>query len=154
MRLTFSDKDINKMPPSHREAVLRAFEFIALKSEATKKDEVEAEEMDTHPVAISERRMKEFVAGISERPRKVLAAIASLEPNFRFGDVLKGMGIEEQGWDELRAVWAALTKRTRTVTKNPQAKLIEWDTDHEDTADVRGIIHPTTFANLRIALGS
>lgn len=79
-----------------------------------------------------------FLLGCSVKTSNVLSAIVDGDDPFS----LRALE-EEIGEGSLRGVWTGLTKRTRTITGDPKACLIDWGEPDEE-GDYKGQLHPTT----------
>lgn len=72
---------------------------------------------------LTEAQANEFLNNCSERTIKILQFILVAEGPFMMSDIASAMRSNNA---QLRAAWAGLTKRTRTVTGIADAKLIAW----------------------------
>lgn len=89
---------------------------------------------------------KLFLNDCSTKTRQILQAIVDRDGDFMSSDITALIGREMV---DLRGAWAGLTKRVRTVTKNPEAKLLNWFKQGDDW---HGIMAAQTIASMRIAL--
>jgi hypothetical protein len=79
-----------------------------------------------------------------------LEAVAEMPPRFNVGQLLTKVGME---YSDLRGMLAGLTKRTRTISGQGDAKLFSWITwDDEDMNKCVSEMHPTTHESLRRVL--
>jgi hypothetical protein len=89
-----------------------------------------------------------FLQGCSERTVEVLDLMASLGDSFSLRELERKAGVPEGG---LRGVWTGLTKRTRTITGDPDSALIDWSGPDAD-GDYNGRLAPVTLDGFRRAL--
>lgn len=89
-----------------------------------------------------------FLHGCGDKTQGVIAAMVAHDQTFSVRALEKQVGVGE---GELRGVWAGLTKRTRTITGDNEAELIEWG-DQDEDGDYEGKLHPTTRKAFRAAL--
>lgn len=89
-----------------------------------------------------------FLLNCSERTTQTLAAIVETGGEFSLRALERKMNVEESG---LRGVWTGLTKRTRTITGDPDAMLIEWS-DVKENGDYSGKLTATSLSAFRRAL--
>jgi hypothetical protein len=89
-----------------------------------------------------------FLLGCNEKTRQVLQLISDSGESFSIHQLENQMEVERQG---LRGVWGGLTKRTRTITGDPDAALIDWD-DRTNDGDYIGRLTPTTLGSFKRAL--
>jgi hypothetical protein len=108
------------------------------------------------PADLSTAQARKLISGTGERTTIALRAIARNGPRFRSTHVAEALGDTDLG--TLRGVWAAITRRTRTVLSDPQADLIWWEEegisdDKGEYVDHEGRISAMTFRSLRLAFG-
>lgn len=96
--------------------------------------------------ALTEAQAHEFLNNCSERTIKVIRLILAADGPFMMSDVASAMRSNNS---QLRAAWAGLTKRTRTVTGVADAKLIAW---RKIGNDWQGSLEARTIESLRAAL--
>ena len=89
-----------------------------------------------------------FLQGCSARTREVLAAIVQSGDSFSLRQLEIDTRAEE---GSLRGVWTGLTKRTRTITGDDEAYLIQWSEQAED-GDYTGRLTPVTLNAFKRAL--
>lgn len=77
-------------------------------------------------VRLSDAQVRRFLRGVSTDTRQLIEAIVNLGPRCTFAEILKTMGIKQASWSSLGGKWAGITKRTRTVTGDPEAELLVW----------------------------
>ena len=102
---------------------------------------------DGAATALTEAQAQQFLNNCSERTIKLLRIITAGDGTFFISDAASAMRSSNR---ELRAAWAGLTKRTRTVTGDKDATLIVWAKVGKD--EWRGTIEPRTFRALKAAL--
>lgn len=101
---------------------------------------------ETGIALLSVQDAKLFLNNCSPKTRQILQAIVDHDGDFMGSDITALIGCEMA---DLRGAWAGLTKRLRTVTKDPEAKLLNWFKRGEDW---HGIMAAQTVASMRIAL--
>jgi len=102
---------------------------------------------DAAATVLTETQAQRFLNNCSERTIKLLRIITAGDGSFLISDAASAMRSSNR---ELRAAWAGLTKRTRTVTGDKQATLISWAKVGKD--EWRGTLEPRTFSALKAAL--
>lgn len=90
---------------------------------------------------------KLFLAGCQAKTKRVLRLIIDRDGQFLLRDLERAANVRAGG---LSGVWTGLTKRTRTITGKPVAKLIHWDEKKE--GEWRGMMTKRTTDSLRAAL--
>lgn len=98
------------------------------------------------PTSFTTGEMRKFIDGCGAKTRKVLEGLAELSPRFKVGDLLKKLNMN---YGDLRGVQAGLTKRTRTISGNPNAwlfRVVHWDDDPRKSISE---LHPQTHEALR-----
>jgi hypothetical protein len=112
---------------------------------------------DEHFVELSPGQARDFYAGCGSKTRKAIDVIADSDsPRFRLADVAKAIGVQPT---ELTGVWGGLTRRTKTITGDSAAYLIDWtksDPIHDDDGnyiDHPGEVTELTYRSFRKALG-
>lgn len=81
-------------------------------------------EYDEHFAELSPGQAREFYKGCGAKTRVVVDVIAASPSRaFQLADVAKALGAEP---GSLRNVWSGLTMRTRTITGDADAYLIDW----------------------------
>ncbi|MBZ9727194.1 hypothetical protein LB554_24935 [Mesorhizobium sp. CO1-1-11] len=90
---------------------------------------------------------KLFLNNCSEKSTSILQEIVNRNGDFMASEIANLVGTSI---GELRGAWSGLTKRVRTISKNPEAKLLNWF-KHGDS-DWRGIMAAQTVASMRVAL--
>lgn len=117
----------------------------------------ESEEVAEHFAELAPGQARDLYLGCQPKTKKVIESIAhSASRKFQIADVAKSVGEAPAG---LQGIWSGLTRRTRTVTGDPQAYLIDW-TKSEATfdsdgnyVDQRGEVTEITYRAFRKALG-
>jgi len=90
---------------------------------------------------------KVFLNNCNDRSIAILTDIVARDGRFFLSDIGK---LLNRTPDQLRGAWAGLTKRVRTVTKDPEAVLFNWYRSGDD--DWRGVMGSQTVASMRVAL--
>ena len=90
---------------------------------------------------------KVFLNKCSEKTTLILQEIVNRDGDFHASAIAAIVGTSI---GELRGAWSGLTKRVRTVTKDPAASLLNWFKLGEE--DWHGIMAAQTVASMRIAL--
>lgn len=105
-----------------------------------------SEEEFGEPTQFSINEMRKFLDGISDKTRAFLKALSTLPSQFKVADLLDKLDVE---YSEIRGILAGLTKRSRTISGDPEADFfasVVWD---DDIRKCVSRIHPTTHASLR-----
>lgn len=89
-----------------------------------------------------------FLQGCSDRTAEILGLMIDLGDTFSLRELEKKAKVKPGG---LRGVWTGLTKRTRTITGDPDAVLIDWS-GPDDKDDYQGRLAKMTLDALRRAL--
>lgn len=89
---------------------------------------------------------KLFLNNCSEKTTSILQEIVNRNGDFMMSAIATLVGSE---MGQLRGAWAGLTKRVRTITKDPEASLLNW---FKQGGDWRGIMAARTVASMRVAL--
>ncbi len=100
---------------------------------------------------LSTLQATQLVKGLSSKTRNVLRTIVELkdvESGFWMAELAKVLECEA---DSLAGVWSGLTRRTRTITGDENAFLIDW-VWHEEEKDYVGTLDTVTIKNLRSTL--
>lgn len=90
---------------------------------------------------------KLFLNKCSEKTTLILQEIVNRDGDFLASAIAALVGSTT---GELRGAWSGLTKRVRTITKDPEASLLNWYKQGDD--DWRAIMAAQTVASMRIAL--
>ena len=90
---------------------------------------------------------KVFLNKCSEKTTLILQEIVNRDGDFHASAIAAIVGTSI---GELRGAWSGLTKRVRTVTKDPEASLLNWFKQGDE--DWHGIMAAQTVASMRIAL--
>lgn len=126
-KIMLSVEDLNRLPVEARDAVLDLFRsekdsWTEEEEEVTPAAGPQADEEE--PVEMSFGQAKRFLAGCSEKSISIMKHVV-MQPNpFRYKDLLTALG---DSVDDAGGVWGGLTKRTRTITGEKNARLIIWD---------------------------
>jgi hypothetical protein len=106
---------------------------------------------EDEPADLSPAQARRLIEGTGERTRAALRVIAESNGRFMMSHIRDALG--DPNYDKLRAVWAALTRRTRTVLGDPEAELIRWVGygvyQGDEYIDHEGYVSPTTYRSLR-----
>jgi hypothetical protein len=89
-----------------------------------------------------------FLQGCSDRTAEILDLIVAEGESFSLRELERKAGVPEGG---LRGVWTGVTKRTRTITGDPEAYLVDWD-GPDDKGDWRGRLTKVTLDSFKRAL--
>ncbi len=90
---------------------------------------------------------KHFLNNCSDKSIAILTDIVNRDGRFLMSDIMRLLNSTP---DQLRGAWAGLTKRVRTITKDPEAMLLNWYKSGDD--DWRGVMASQTVASMRTAL--
>lgn len=90
---------------------------------------------------------KVFLNNCNDKSIAILTDIVGRDGRFFLSDIQK---LLNRTPDQLRGAWAGLTKRVRTVTKNPEAVLLNWYRSGND--GWRGVMGSQTVSSMRVAL--
>lgn len=77
----------------------------------------------TGPVDLTVKDAERFLENCSPKTISVLKQIVARDGRFLLPDIAAALRV---GQGALGGVWGGLTKRTRTITKEPDASLIDW----------------------------
>ena len=102
---------------------------------------------ESAPVRLTLRQAQQFLDKCSDRTIKLLRAITAGDGSFLASDAASVMRCS---FADLRTAWAGLTKRARTVTRNPAAELIIWT--NAGQGDKRGTMDARTVQAFKEAL--
>lgn len=89
---------------------------------------------------------KLFLNRCSEKTTSILQEIVNRDGDFLASAIAQLVGTSI---GELRGAWSGLTKRVRTITKDPEASLLNWFKQGDDW---HGIMAAQTVASMRVAL--
>ena len=89
---------------------------------------------------------KLFLNKCSEKTTSILQEIVNHDGDFLASAIAKHVGTST---GELRGTWSGLTKRVRTITKDPEATFLNWFKEGDDW---RVVMAMQTVASMRIAL--
>lgn len=101
---------------------------------------------ETGVAALNVQEAKLFLNNCSAKSRHILQAIVDRNGDLMGSDITALVGGDLAN---LRGAWAGLTKRLRTVTKDPEAKLLNWFKQGDDW---HVIMAAQTVASMRLAL--
>lgn len=79
------------------------------------------------PTDLSPQQVKRFMAGVSHKTRNGLSFIVKQGGRVKMSALVEELNASN--WGELRGFHAGITKRTRTITGDKEAYLLEWDED-------------------------
>jgi len=102
-------------------------------------------------VALNSMQATQFVKGLSGKSRNVLKTILEIkgvESGFWMKTLAVVLMVEA---DSLTGVWSGLTRRSRTVTGDENAYLIDW-VWHEEDDDYFGTLNNVTIKHLKKAM--
>ena len=112
---------------------------------------------DDNIAEISPGQARDFLKGCSEKTKTAIKAMVKGDSRlFQLKDVALSVGV---GATELTGVWSGLTRRTKTVTKNPDAYLIDWTSGEAEFdkngqyVDHQAGLSQMTYKSFRKALG-
>lgn len=97
---------------------------------------------------LSVAEAKTFLNNCSEKTTFILSQIVDRDGDFMMSDIARVLHCSSS---ELRGAWAGITKRVRTITGDPQAKLISW---FKRGKDWHGVVPAETIESMRIALAA
>ena len=89
-----------------------------------------------------------FLLGCNAKTQRALQLIIEAGDTFSIQEIERQMEVER---GSLRALWGGLTKRTRTITGDPDAALIEWG-EQTDTGDYVGHLTSVSYSSFKRAL--
>lgn len=153
--IVLGSEAFKRLPTHIKTAVLQAAGISFSQEEGNAPARTEESDAALEGLArLTERQVRKLIKPpINARSLDLLKAIASMpEHRYRVGDVLDALGGGVE-YADLRGVLAGLTRRTRTVTNDPDIDLYGGVTEAEDIRDVIGEVHPETHASLRKAFG-
>lgn len=105
------------------------------------------------PADLSLAQAPRYLEGCSDKTKRVLRAIVVEGREFRLSALAQSLNLS---FDALGGVWGGLTKRTRTILGDKNARLIIWRKnfyDAQDTwQDAAGEMSEETYRSLRKAL--
>lgn len=130
-----------------REAANR---IVALAEARVDEGEDEEEPEDEDFVDLTLAQARKLLEGCSPKVVQSLRFIVRQgEDGFEISDLAEVLGVDLETSD-LRGVWAGITKRTRTVTGNPDAYLIHWVGHDEGWT---GLLSEKSYRSLKQAIG-
>lgn len=98
-------------------------------------------------VLLSETEAREYLNNCSPASIEILKEMIARDGDFLMSDIVKLTG---KSTLQLRGAFAGFTKRARTISHDPDAKLISWL--KTDCGDWQGTIPGQTVASMRKAL--
>jgi len=109
------------------------------------------------PAELTKALVRKLTSTMGGKTTNALRAIAEGDRRFRSSTVLAATG-DADLLKDLRAVWAAITRRTRNVLNDPDADLIWWDEDgifdkDGEYIDHEGEVSEITHNSLRAHFG-
>lgn len=137
-----------------QQEVLRAMGIDGLAPDITAAPAAAVASPEEGPPELTLALVRKLTDKLSEKTLTALKVIARSEtPHFHLKDVVAATSGAESHMD-LRAVWSALTRRTRAILDDGEADLIWWDgeifRDEDDTIVDRILrVSPLTHASLK-----
>ena len=111
----------------------------------TASDALEDDEDGLAQLSLTDAKL--YLNNCSEKSMKILTDIVARNGRFLMSDIMRLLNHTP---DQLRGAWAGLTKRVRTITKDPEAVLLNWY--RQGAEDWRGVMASQTVASMRAAL--
>jgi len=137
-----------------REQVMAAVLGVgSLQSYDAETDDID--EADEHFAELSPAQAKRFIKGCSDKVKLAIETMVRGETNkFQLAHVATALNSEAS---DLRGVWGGITRRTKTITGDPDAYLISWldDAEHDDEGNYinqTGEITEMAYRSFRKAL--
>lgn len=141
--LVISTENFKTLTPACQSEVLQVLGLGAASPLTVHSQDATGELM---PTKLSLSETKEFWAGLSDKTRALVKAVVEEPLKFNVGRVLKKVGLQPS---DLRGMLAGITKRIRTVTRNPDAYFFEAEIVDDDINKCISYIHPDTRSALR-----
>ena len=154
--IAFSDDEFHTLPPAFRAAVLSRLQASSPPETAPSGEAKNVALEMERPADLSEAQAAVFLEGCSEKTIQVLRGIiAAGSCEFRLSALAQILNLTI---DQLGNVWGGLTKRTRTILgdRNAKRKLVAFDNHYDEQRnwkDATGRLSEQTFESLRRALG-
>jgi hypothetical protein len=124
---------LKSAPAQVRAWVLKSAGFDAIADSST-------ENSDLGLARLSDAQARRFlVPPMKDTTRAVIQALAELTPRCRWADLMDKLGQPIDDAGPYVHAWTGLTKRTRTVTGDPEAVLLafpNWESVDCDTAEI------------------
>lgn len=115
------------------------------------------EDVEGEPVELTSALVRKLCDRLSDKTKAALKVIASSDtPEFHMKDVIAAIDDAETYLD-IKAVWSALTRRTRRICDDSDAQLVVWAGeaiyDGDDYVDHVGYVSDLTHKSLRAHFG-
>ena len=145
--ITLSPASVGNFCPECK-AMLASVLGLAQVNRPTESNEPDEVEERYEYAELGLQAARAFLLGCNAKTRRALKLIIEAGDSFSIHEIELQMEVER---GNLRALWGGLTKRTRTITGDPDAALIEWG-DQTDTGDYVGRLTNTTYSSFKRAL--
>jgi hypothetical protein len=136
--IALSMEDIQSLSSAARREVLNIFGH---------NDHYDDDDDDEAGGELTRKQVVEFLAGLSDKSKNVLRTmVIDFDTNHvAHKDLLDTL---DMVGENLTGVWAGITKRSRTVSGDPEFSLIEW-TPNDDGDDNIGRFNANTYNHLK-----
>lgn len=142
--IIISSKDFNNLSTDCQQEILRLFQDLHTKignENSEKQINTEESEQD-YAGELTKKQVNDLMTGLSDKIKDILKKIVEYpHDSVLYQELLKDLGMQGQ---KMGGIWAGLTKRSRTVSKDPEFALINWDFN-ESQGDFVIKLHPQTY---------
>ena len=143
--ITLTRESVSSLCPECKNTLIEA---LGLATEVPAEVDVPLDDEQWEYAELDLHAAHTFLLGCNEKTQKALKLIVESGESFSIDELERQMEVKK---GSLRALWGGLTKRTRTITGNPDAALIQWG-DQTDTGDYIGQLTPRTRGSFKRAL--
>jgi hypothetical protein len=142
--IIISSKDFNNLSTDCQQEILRLFQDLHTKignENSEKQINTEESEQD-YAGELTKKQVNDLMTGLSDKIKDILKKIVEYpHDSVLYQELLRDLGMQGQN---MGGIWAGLTKRSRTVSKDPEFALINWDFN-ESQGDFVIKLHPQTY---------
>jgi hypothetical protein len=147
-QIILSKEYVSTLSPEFKRELARATGLILAEAGPISPSQLYDGEFEFAEIGLQSARA--FLEKCSEKTLLVLQKIVDQGDQFSLRELETAVGVETDV-SALRGVWTGLTKRTRTITGDDEAELIDWTKNYE-TNDYLGRLEPVTLASFKKAL--
>ena len=142
--IIISSKDFNNLSTDCQQEILRLFQDLHTKignENSEKQINTEESEQD-YAGELTKKQVNDLMTGLSDKIKDILKKIVEYpHDSVLYQELLRDLGMQGQN---MGGIWAGLTKRSRSVSKDPEFALINWDFN-ESQGDFVIKLHPQTY---------